>query len=168
MRLHVWTDLAPPRQAQAILTATMHHVDMTLGLLRFQLHFTCNAILFLSFEVRACCDSAVDFTDKKVVSVVVIFKIEVARDFYLPEQRISTSWGICRLLGCSRRAASAALRCWRLHRRAESNASYLSLKLSVLPLHAGLPWKSLSSPIMPCSRAFFNVRNRAFPMSDCM
>ena len=61
------------------LTATMHDlgircVDMNLGLLRFQLHFTCGATLFLSFEVRACCDSAVDFTGKKVVSVVVIFK----------------------------------------------------------------------------------------------
>ena len=37
--------------------------------------------LFLSFEERACCDSAVDFTSKEVVSVVVVFKIEVARDF---------------------------------------------------------------------------------------
>ena len=104
-----------PRQAQVILTATMHDVvihcvDMTLGLLRFQLHFTCSATLFLSCEVRACCDSAVDFTGKKVVSVVVIFKIEVARDFYVTKQRISTSWGVCRLLSCSRRAPSAALR----------------------------------------------------------
>ena len=49
-------------------------VDMTFGLLRFQLHFTCSATLFLSFEVRTCCDSAVDFTGKKVVSVVVILK----------------------------------------------------------------------------------------------
>ena len=56
---------------------------MTFGLLRFQLHFTCSANLFLSFKVRACCDSAVDFTGKKVVSVVAIFKIEVARDFYV-------------------------------------------------------------------------------------
>ena len=58
-------------------------VDMTFGLLRFQLHFTCSANLFLSFKVRACCDSAVDFTGKTVVSVVAIFKIEVARDFYV-------------------------------------------------------------------------------------
>ena len=82
-----------------------------LGVLRFQLHFTCGATLFLSSEVCACCDSAVDFTGKKVVSVVVIFKkIEVARDFCVPGQIISTSWGVCRLLGCSRRAPSAALR----------------------------------------------------------
>ena len=48
---------------------------MTLGLLRFQLHFTCGATLFFfRGKVRACCDSAVDFTSKKVVSVVVIFK----------------------------------------------------------------------------------------------
>ena len=82
-------------------------VDMNLGLLRFQLHIICGATLFLSFEVRACCDSALDFTGKKVVSVVVI---EIARDFYVPKQRISTSWGVCRLLGFSRRAPSAALR----------------------------------------------------------
>ena len=62
------------------MTATLHDVgircdsvDMNLSLLRFQLHFTCSATLFLSFEVRACCDSAVDFTGKKVVSIVVIF-----------------------------------------------------------------------------------------------
>ena len=61
-------------------------------------------------EVRACCDSAVDFTDKKVVSVVVIFQIEVACDFYVPKQRISASCGVCRLLGCSRRAPFDALR----------------------------------------------------------
>ena len=64
---------------------------LTLGMLRFQLHFTCSATLILSFEVRACCDSALDFTGKKVVSVVVIFNIEVARDFYVTKQRISTS-----------------------------------------------------------------------------
>ena len=82
MRLYVCRlGTTPARQAQAILTATMHDVgircvDMTLDLLRFQLHFTCGATLFHSFEVRACCDSAVDFTGKKVVSVVVhvIFK----------------------------------------------------------------------------------------------
>ena len=56
---------------------------LTFGLLRFQLHFTCSATLFPSFEVGACCDSAVVFTGKKVVSVVVVIKIEVARDFYV-------------------------------------------------------------------------------------
>ena len=62
----------------------MHDVGIhCLGLLRFELHFTCSATLFLSFEVRACYDAAVDITGKKVVSVVVIFKIEVARDFYV-------------------------------------------------------------------------------------
>ena len=61
----------------------------------------CSATLFRSFEVLACCDSAVDFTGKKVVFVVVIFKIEVARDFYVTKQRISTSCGVWRLLGCS-------------------------------------------------------------------
>ena len=71
-----------PRQAQVILTAMqqctmLESAVLTVSLLRFQLHFTCSATWFLSFEVRACCDSAVDFTGKKVVSV------EVAHDFYV-------------------------------------------------------------------------------------
>ena len=79
----------------------IHFVDLGLGALPTALSFTCSSTLFLSFEVRACYDSAVDFTGKKVVSVVVIFKIEVALDFYVTKQRISTSWGclsISRLL----------------------------------------------------------------------
>ena len=90
-----------PRQSQVVLTATMHAVGIRcvdLGHVALQLHFTCSATLtlFLSFEVdlRGCCDSAVDFTGKKVVSVVAIFKIEVARDFYVTKQRIM------RFLGC--------------------------------------------------------------------
>ena len=96
-----------PRQAQVVLTA-----------------------LFLSFEVRASCDSAVDFTSKKVVSVVAIFKIEVARDFYATKQRISTSWGV-RLLTSrvlqegSLRRVTVADGC--LHRHAESNFRFVDL-----------------------------------------
>ena len=115
-------------------------------MLRFQLHFTCSATLFLSFEVRACYDSAVNFTGKKVVSVVVVFKIEVARDFYVTKQRISTSRGVCQLLGCSMRAPSAALRLLTVACIAER---YLSLRTcrsisSVLPLHADLPEKVIA------------------------
>ena len=92
---------------------------------------------FRSFAVRASCDFAVDFASKKVVSVVAIFKIEVARDFYVTKQRISTSWGVCRLLGCSRRAPSAALQlptvaC--IATRNQTFAPYLSLELSILLL----------------------------------
>ena len=64
---------------------------------------------FRSRYVRAATLLSNDFTGKKVVSVVAMFKIEVAIDFYVTKQRISTSWGVCRLLGCSRRAPSAAL-----------------------------------------------------------
>ena len=132
-------------------------VDMNLGLLRFQLHFTCGATLFLSFEVRACCDSAVDFTGKKVVSVVVIFKKSkspvictcLSKESTLPGVFVDFSVARGELppprYGCLRMICIAA--------RNQPFASYLSLKLSVLPLHAE---KSLSSPIMPCSRAFFN------------
>ena len=84
-------------------------VDMTLGLLRFQLHFTCSATLFLSFEVRACCESAVDFTGKKVVSVVVILKSK-SPVISTCLSKESALLGVFRLLGCSRRAPSAALR----------------------------------------------------------
>ena len=143
MRLHV---LAPPRQAQAILTVN---------------------------AVRACCDSAVDFTDKKVVSVVVIFKIEVARDSYVPEQRIRPSWEFVDFWVARGELPPPRYGRWRLrlahelHRRAETNASYLSLKLSN-HFTQTFPEKTLSSPFMPCWRAFFSVRNRAGPMSDCM
>ena len=77
-------------------------------------------------------------------------KIEVARDFYAPKQRISTSWGV----STSRLLEESSLRrvtvadyalAHELDRLAESNfpASYLnlSIKLSVLllVLHADLP-----------------------------
>ena len=137
---------------------TKHDVGIhCLGLLRFELHLTCSATLFLSFEVRACYDSAVDFTGKKVVSVVVIFKIEVARDFYVTKKRISTSRGVCRLLGCSRRAPSAALRlptvAWRRELRGftcrSNSVSFLFTqtfpeKVLVVSNHALLKKQSLS------------------------
>ena len=149
---------------------------LTLGLLRFQLTFSKSATLFLSFKVRACCDSAVDFIGKKVVSVVLIFKIEVAHDFFVTEQRISTSWGACRPLVAQGELPPAALRLliWRLlahelHRRAESNFRFVPVAQNQSrSFHFTLtfPKNSLSSPIMPCSRSFFNVTNRAFPTSD--
>ena len=56
-------------QAQAILIATMHGVGIScvdLG----HVAFYWQRFLVLSIEVRAYCDSAIDFTDKKMVSVV--------------------------------------------------------------------------------------------------
>ena len=81
-----------------------------IGLLRFQLHFTCGATLFLSFEVRTCCDSAVDFTGKKVVSVVVIFKKSKSPVISTCLSKESALPGVFVDFGCSRRALSAALR----------------------------------------------------------
>ena len=86
---------------------------LTLGLLRFQLHFSYLQRYLVSFVrgscvLRLCC--RFHSQESGMVSVVVIFKIEVARDFYVTKQRISISWGVCRLLGCSRRALSASLR----------------------------------------------------------
>ena len=180
MRLHVWTDLAPSRQAQAILTATMHDVgircvDMTLGLLRFQLHFTCSATFF-SFEVRACCDRlCCRFHRQEVVSVVVILKskLPVISTSLSKESALSVGGCNCRLLGCSRRALSAVLvlrlltvrlRMNCIASRNHTSASYLnlSLQLSVLPLRADLPWKVLVVSNHALLKNFFNVRNRAF------
>ena len=148
MRLHVWTSFttAGSSSFDCNWEGDLGINCVNLGHVALQRHFTCSATsaLFLSFEVRACCDSVVDFTGKKVVSVVAIFKIEVTRDFYVTKQRISTSWVVCRLLGCSRRPPSAALRLLTvacIATRNQTFASYLSLKLSVLPFRANLPWK---------------------------
>ena len=142
--------LSSSLRKQVILAATMHGVGIRCVDLRHVAlptctpFGTCSGTLFLSLEVRACCDSAVDFIGKNVASGVVIFKIEVARDFYVTnKQKISTSYGVCRLFGCSRRAPpGAALRLLTvvcIAARNQTFASYLSLKLSVLPLHADLP-----------------------------
>ena len=136
------------RQAQVVLTATMHDVGINcvnrLGHVALQLHFILAALLcfFRSRYVRAATLLSISQARRRCVSVVAIFKIEVARDFYVTKQRVSTSWGVCRLLGCSRRAPSAALRlptvaC--IATRNQTFAPYLSLKLSILPLHANLP-----------------------------
>ena len=118
-----------------------------IGLLRFQLHFTCGATLFLSFEVhvRACCDSAVDFTGKKVVSVVVIFKKSKSPVISTCQSKESALPGVFVDFSVARgELPPPRYGCWRLlahelHRRTESSfASYLSLKLSVFPLHADL------------------------------
>ena len=62
------------KQAQVILTATMHDasircVDLVQVALPTALFYMRRYTLFLSIEVRACCDSrsAVDFTGKQVV-----------------------------------------------------------------------------------------------------
>ena len=100
--------------------------------------------------------------------------IEVARDFYVAKQRISTSWGVCRHSDArGELAPSAALRLMMvacITARNQTFASYLSVKLSVLPLHADLPWKSpcrlQSCPAQElCSRYETEPSSRT---SDCM
>ena len=51
-------------------------------------------LCFFVIEVRACCDFAVNVTGKKVVSIVVIFNIEVASYFSVTQQGISVSLGV--------------------------------------------------------------------------
>ena len=125
---------------------------------------TCSATLFLSFEVRAFYDSAVGFTGKKVVSVVVIFQIEVARDF----QKSALPVVFADFSGAGGELLPTRFGC--LHRRAESNFRFVPVAQTHCPFTSHRPSlkKSLSSPIMPCASALFNVRNGAFPTSDCM
>ena len=166
-----------PRQAEVFWLqqcTVLVSAVLTFGMLGFPTarHFsTCNATLFLSFEVRGCCDSAVEFTGKKVVSDVVIFQIEVARDFYMTQQRISAFCGVCRLLKFSgAREELPPTRFGCLHRRAESNFRFVPVAQTECPSTSRRPSlkKSLSSSIIPCASALFNVRNRAFRTSDCM
>ena len=99
-------------------------------------------------------------------------KIEVARDLYVSKQRISIFWGVCRLLGCSRRAPSAVLRLLTVRLRMnciasrnQTFASYLnlSLKLSVLPLHADLPWKVLVVSNHALLKSFLQRKKQSLP-----
>ena len=135
-----------------------------------------SATLFLSFVVYVprCCHSAVDFTGKKVVSVVAMFKIEVAIDFYVTISKVSTSWGVCRLqVGCSRRAPSPRYGCRRLL------ASSCGIKLSIRSCRSNSVSFYFTQTFlekvllvfnhaMLKSRALFNVRNRASRRPDCM
>ena len=137
---------------------------LTFGLLRFQMHFTCSATLFLSFEVRACCDSAVDFTGKKVVSVVAVFEIEVTRNFYMTKLSkesalpVLVDFSVAR--GASLRHATVADGC--LHCREESNFSFVPVAQTQCPSTSRRPAlkKCLSSPILPCSRALLRQRKK--------
>ena len=99
-------------------------------------------------------------------------KIEVARDFYVSKQIISTFWGVCRLFGCSRRAPSAVLRLLTVRLRMnciasrnQTSASYLnlSLKLSVLPLHVDLSWKVLVVFNHALLKSFLQRKKQSLP-----
>ena len=159
--MHISRQFCVRKQDQAILIESMHDVGIScvhLGHVALPTALYLQRILVLSIEARVCCDSAADFIGKKVVSVVVIFKIDIARDFSVIQQKImSISLGVSltfRVLsrgklpppryGYRRLPPSPCgtkLSLWRNHCRSNS---------SVLPLHAGFPEKSLSSPIMLC------------------
>ena len=145
-----------------------------IGLLCFQLHFICGATLFLSFEVRRpmCCDSAVDFTGKKVVSVVAIFKKSKSPVLFTCPGKESALPGVFvdfsfRLLeGSSLRRVTVADGCLRMNCIAARNqtfASYLSLKLSVLPLHADFPWNVLVVSNHALLKSFLQRKKQSLP-----
>ena len=140
-----------------------------------QLHFTCSATLFLSFEVRACCDSAVDFTSKKVVSVVVILKSKSP----VISTCLSKESALAAALGClstSRLLEESSLHrvtvadcalAHELHRLAESNFRFVPQPVAQTQCPSTSRRPSLKSPCRfqscPAQELFFNVRNRAFP-----
>ena len=149
MCLHVWTDFTTADSSNfdcnnahdvGIRCVDLRHVALPTTLL--------SATLFLSFEVRACCDSAVDFTSKKVVFVVGIFKIEVARDFYLVSKESALPGVSVDFSGAQGELPSPRYGRWpllahELHRRAESNVCFVPVAQTQCPsTHADLPWKS--------------------------
>ena len=147
-----------PRQAQAVLTAIMHDIGIhcvDLGHVALQLHFTVLAALpcfVRSRYVRVAATLLSISQARKWFPSLRSLTFEVARDFYVTKQRISISWGVCRLLGCSRRAPSAALRlyCRRLLASPRGLGSQTLEFVPVaqtqfpseVPLYADLPWKS--------------------------
>ena len=159
-----------PRQAQVILTAKCAMLEstvLTLGLLRFQLHFTCSATLFLSFEVRLCCrfhrqgkwfpslwslksKSSVISTwlSKESALPGVFVDFSVARGL-LPPPRYG-----CRRLLASPRGIKLSLRTCRSNSVSFHFTQTFPEKVLVVSNHALL--KSLY------------VRNKVFLTSDCM
>ena len=121
-----------------------------IGLLRFQLHFTCGATLFLSFEVRTCCDSAVDFTGKKVVSVVAIFKKSKSPVIFTCQSKESALPGVFVDFSVARgELPPPRYGCWQLlahelHRRTESNFRFVPVAQTQCPSTSRRP--SLKSP----------------------
>ena len=172
MRLHVWTDLAPPRQAQQCTMLKSTVLTWTWACCASNCILLAALPCFFRSGYGACCDSAVDFTGKKVVSVVVIFKKSKSPVISSCLSKESALPGVFVDLSVARgQLPPPRYGCWQLL------ASPRGIKLSLRTCRSNsvsfhftqtFPEKSLSSPIMPCSRSFFNVRNRAFPMSDCV
>ena len=115
--------------------------------------------------MRRCCDSAVDFTGTKGVSVVVIFKIEVIRDIYVTKQRISTSLGvllISRVLEESRlpppRGCTVADGC--LHRRAESNFRFVPVAPTQVSFHFT---QTFPEKVLVVSKSFVHRKKQSLP-----
>ena len=103
-----------PRQAQVVLTATMHAVGIrcvNLGHVALQLHFTCSA-KFVSFVrgtcvLRLCC--RFHRQGKWFPSLRLLKSKSPVISTWLSKESC-TSWGVFRLLGSLKRAPSAALR----------------------------------------------------------
>ena len=148
---------------------------LTVGLLLFQLHFTCSAPCFFRSRYVRAATLLSKFTGKKVVSVVVVFKIKVARDFYVTKlSKESALPGVfvdfwvargevppprygCRRLLASPRGIKLSLRTCRSNSVSYHFTQTFPEKVLVFSNHALLK-----------SFAQRNVRNRAFPTSDCV
>ena len=169
------------KQAQGILIATMHDVgircvDLRHVALPTALYLQCGPVL--STEVRACCVLYCRLHRHWQESGFRRYdlEIEVARDFSVTQQGISLSLGVSltsRVLKESfPRRASYGCRRLLLHRHAKPNFRFGGIIFAQTQVSfrfkLTFPKKSLSSPIMLCSRALSNVRNRACLTSDCM
>ena len=126
--------------------------------------------LVLSIEAHVCCTTLL-YTSlaRKWFPSMWFFKIEVVRDFSVTQQEISIFLGVSSTSRVLEKYGSSADGC--LHRCGEERTFVLEVSLSPkpkCPSTSCIPSlkKSLSSPIMPCSRAPCSVRNRAFPTSD--
>ena len=154
MRLHVWTDLAPPRQAKAILTATMHDVGIRcvdmhwLVALPTALYLRRSLVSFVrgTYVLRLCCrfhrqESGLHRCDLKKSKSPVIFTC-LSKESALPGVFVdfSVAWG---------ELPPPRYGCWRLlahelHRRTESNFRFVPVAQTQCPSTSRKP--SLKSP----------------------
>ena len=176
MRLHVWTDLAPPRQAQASnfdcnnAPCSWHDLGLValptaLYLQHYLVSFvrgTCVLRLCCRFHVRGATLLSISQTRKwfpslwSLKSKSPVISTCLSKESALPGVFVDFSVARGEL-------PPPRCGCWRSHRRAESNALYQSLKLSVLPLHADLPWKVLVVFNHPLLKSFLQRKKQSLP-----
>ena len=152
--LHISRQFFVRKQAQAIIltaTCTMHDVGIRcvdLGHVTFPtaLYLQRFLVSFNRGVLRLCCR----FTGKTVVSIDVMRSCPWFQRYSPKNVNIGTSWSVCQLLGCWKRAARSAaaplltvacIAAW--NQTFTSEVYHCRSGSSVLPLHADLPCKNL-------------------------